>query len=508
MSRAVLIQQASGFHAPMLELVASRHAAYCARHGITYWPVLGEAQFSRTPHWNKVVLIRHALDMGFDTVAWLDADTLIVRDEEDFRTAIHPHGGPIALARHPPGGDGLLLEHWNTGVMFLRNTPQVREFFRAVWELGPFGENPTYEQARINDLLQQFPTLVQRLDDRWNSTEGVNEAPNPIIKAWHGQGVGALQSIYQELKIHSVGDEKFPVVASRFLHADNCVERATRFLEATPPYPGSFAGRGIVICGGGMGYFTNAWVAVRQLRRLGCTLPIQNWHLGDREMDDAMRGLLAPLGVTCVDAMEVRRRHPARILNGWELKCFALLHSPFQEVMLLDADNVAVVNPESLFDTPQFAEHGAIFWPDYGRMTADRSAWRVFDVPYRDEPEFESGQIVLDKARCWRALRLAMWFNEHSDFFYRHIWGDKDTFRFAWHRTGQRFAMPPFPIHTLEGTMCQHDFEGRLIFQHRNTRKWAFRRENARVPGFLYEQECLDDVALLKTLWNGQVQPG
>jgi hypothetical protein len=506
MHGSVLIQQASGLHAPMLELVASRHAGYCVRHGITYWPVLGAVQFSRTPHWNKIVLIRHALDMGFDTVAWLDADTLIVRDEEDFRTALHPDDGPIAVARHPGGGDARLHEHWNTGVMFLRNTPEVREFFRAVWELGPLGEKPTYEQARINDLLAQFPGLVQRLDDRWNSTERVNEAPEPVIKAWHGQGLGALHSIYQELKNSAVADEKFQAAAQRFVHEDNSVARTRRFLESIPEYPGGFSGRGIVICGGGMGYFTNAWVAVRQLRRLGCTLPVQNWHLGPREMDDTMRELMASLGVTCVDAMEVRLRHPSRILNGWELKCFALLHSPFREVLLLDADNVAVVNPEFLFDAPQFAGHGAIFWPDYGRMTPERSAWRVFDVPYRDEPEFESGQIVLDKARCWRALSLAMWFNEHSDFFYRHIWGDKDTFRFAWHRVGQCFAMPPFPIHTLEGTMCQHDFDGRRIFQHRNMKKWAFRRENARVPGFLFEQECLEDVALLKTLWNGEVQ--
>ena len=40
-------------------------------------------------------------------------------------------------------------------------------------------------------------------------------------------------------------------------------------------------------------------------------------------------------------------------------------------------------------------------------------------MPYRDEPEFESGQIVLDKKRCFSALSLAMWFNEYSDFWYQ-----------------------------------------------------------------------------------------
>jgi len=34
-------------------------------------------------------------------------------------------------------------------------------------------------------------------------------------------------------------------------------------------------------------------------------------------MTGKMRSLVAPLGVVCVDAFEVRKRHPARILRGW-----------------------------------------------------------------------------------------------------------------------------------------------------------------------------------------------
>lgn len=508
MTDAVLIQQASGDHGLMLELTAGRHAGYCARHGITYWPVLGGVQHSRTPHWNKIVLIQHALKMGFATIAWLDADTLIVRDGEDFRTALDPAAGPLALARHPAHAASGSPEHWNSGVIILRNTPQTREFFQAVWDAGPLGEHCWHEQARIMDLLPRFPGLVQRLDDRWNSTETVTEVPDPIIKAWHGAGLSALHPIHEELQRLGAADARVEAAADRFVQDGNCVARAARFLETIRPCPEEFSGRGLVICGGGATYFPNVWVCVRQLRRLGCTLPIQVWYLGAREMDEGMRALLAPLAVTCVDAMERRRQHPARILNGWELKSYALRHAPFREVLLLDADNVAVENPEFLFDTPQFRDTGAVFWPDYERMAPGRSAWRVFDVPYRDEPEFESGQIIIDKARGWRALELARWYNDHSDFFYRHVWGDKDTFRFAWHRTGTPFALPPFPVHALEDTMCQHDFAGRRIFQHRNTDKWSLRRENKRVAGFLHESACLDDLAQLKKLWNGAVRRG
>ena len=50
--------------------------------------------------------------------------------------------------------------------------------------------------------------------------------------------------------------------------------------------------------------------------------------------------------------------------------------------------------------------------------------------------------------------------------------------------------MTPHPLHPLEGTMCQHDFEGRRLFQHRNMLKWKVYGENKRVSGFEFEDEC------------------
>jgi hypothetical protein len=260
-------------------------------------------------------------------------------------------------------------------------------------------------------------------------------------------------------------------------------------------------GRGIVICAGGSRYFPCAWVCINMLRRQGCELPIQLWHLHAGEMNSAMRGLVEPLGVSCINAQKVRKIHPVRTLNGWELKAFALLNCPFQEVLLLDADNVPVVDPEFLFETREFAEAGAIFWPDFGRLEPSRSIWSLTGVPYRDEPEFESGQIVLDKKRCFRALSLAMWFNEYSDFWYSHIHGDKETFHLAWRRLDAPYAMPQREIHALEATMCQHDFRGRRIFQHRNMAKWKL-HGNQRISGFSQEEACLRFIELLMPHWS------
>jgi len=289
------------------------------------------------------------------------------------------------------------------------------------------------------------------------------------------------------------------------LHLSSAGTACDRFIANIPPYPGDFLGRGIVICGGGVKYFTNAWTSINLLRHLGCRLPVELWHLGTRELDEGMRALLEPLGVACVDALKIRRGFPARILRGWELKAYALKHSRFREVLLLDADNMPVESPEFLFETPEYGETGAIFWPDFpGVRTKDPTPiWRSCGLRRPNEPEFETGQIVLDKQRCWRALCLAMWFNENSDFYYRHIHGDKETFHLAWRKLRQPYSLVPRRLRLIGGVICQHDFGGRRIFQHRSRNKWSLFLHNKRVRGLRFEKECRNYILRLQRLWDG-----
>ena len=265
-------------------------------------------------------------------------------------------------------------------------------------------------------------------------------------------------------------------------------------------------GKGIVICAGGVRYFTNAWVCINMLRRLGCQLPVEVWHLGKREMTEKMRRLLAKLNVRTIDAFQVRRRKPARRLNGWELKVYAIIHSRFREVLFLDADNVPVANPEFLFDCEEFRSAGAIFWPDFKQthQNDDLEIWRSCGLRRPSEPEFESGQILVDKARCSRALQLCLWLNEHSDFYYRHIYGDKETFHLAFQKAHKSYHLIKHPVLALDRTMCQHDPQGRRLFQHRNFAKWDLVR-NPHIKGFWMESECLGYLAELKKDWDGGV---
>lgn len=65
--------------------------------------------------------------------------------------------------------------------------------------------------------------------------------------------------------------------------------------------------------------------------------------------------------------------------------------------------------------------------------------------------------------------------------------------------------MPANAIHSLESAMCQHDFEGQIIFQHRNMAKWSITSANKKIAGFKFEAESLDYLEQLKKVWSGKI---
>lgn len=227
--------------------------------------------------------------------------------------------------------------------------------------------------------------------------------------------------------------------------------------------------RGIVTAVGGTLYFKCAYIGVRILREHGCTLPIEWWHLGGREMDPVMKRLAEELGVTVVDATKIG--YKPRILNGWELKPFAVAHSRFQEVLFLDADNLAVRDPTFMFDVEGYKRTGSMFWPDLPPQDRPEwvptEVWRLLGVTRPGTPAFESGQFMVDKGRCARELGVTVHINEYSDWYYKWAtYGDKDTFQIAWRVCGTDYAMPVGACSWDAPAIQQYAPDGSLLFQH------------------------------------------
>jgi len=233
-----------------------------------------------------------------------------------------------------------------------------------------------------------------------------------------------------------------------------------------------------------------AYVSVRSLRALGCTLPIEMWYKTSETNVEhpLLRLMVEEFGVYLRVIEDPMATH-------FYTKLYAIFYSAFDNVLLLDADNFAVRDPNYLFDTQEFVESGAIFWPDFWKpgntifnIHEHSYVWDFFGLDYVDMFEQESGQVMINRRMHYKALNVLMYYGfslprAHEEL--RLVWGDKDLFRFAWLKSKSSFYMTPRPPGSAGTkhpdydlfcgvTMVQHDPSGRVIFLHRNTEKLTY----------------------------------
>ena len=259
------------------------------------------------------------------------------------------------------------------------------------------------------------------------------------------------------------------------------------FVETMDPYPGDFVGKGIVICAGGR-FFSCCWVLINTLRKnMGCTLPVQVWYKGD-EMTQKHIDALTELNVECHNFLDYEEGEE---VEGYMMKPLAIILSSFKEVLYLDADNICLINPDSLFDLPEYKKTGAVFWPDFWITDRNNPIWEIIGCPADDHKEQESGQLLINKEKCWPQVNLALYFNFNNHIYYRLLHGDKDTFRFAWLALGKEFYFINHDVASggyfdesgrfAGNTMVQHLPNGEIGFLHRNLIKWDKSDINKRV---------------------------
>lgn len=288
-------------------------------------------------------------------------------------------------------------------------------------------------------------------------------------------------------------------------------ELEQKFLATMPAYPTTCAGRGIVTaCGSLECLYVGAYVLIRLLRYFGCNLPVEVYKF-DWERDAVWDDIFNAMpGVTVKYYDKVICHNTTK--KGWSLKSFAIADSSFREVMFLDSDIAPAKNPEYMFDYEEYKKHGAIFWADThrthrkmrprGNNTTDNAFWQLVDSEEIDEPEFESGQIVINKEQCWEELQLTCHYNQHADWYYKFFLGDKETFHLAWRRLGTPFAFltDVYAIKVPGGKFFyQHDQFGDLLFQHRSGNKF-FLNDNLEEPRFVEHDRILGFIEELKTI--------
>lgn len=264
------------------------------------------------------------------------------------------------------------------------------------------------------------------------------------------------------------------------------------------------SGRGLVVVAGGARIFTNAYVLLHVIRNvLKSLLPVELWYFGQTEISPAMAALIEPYGVRLIDANPLIAATGANVRDGWQLKCFALVHSHFAEALLLDADQVPVTDPSACFDWPQYVETGAVFWPDVVDVRQENAIWPLLGLAPRRAVSFESGQLLVDRRRHAAPLAAALRLNEAADDVYQLIYGDKDTYLLAWEMLKARYALVPHRPYNDEFMLVQRDFDGNALFQHRTNAKWQYGGQQRKLFAFRHENACLDALAELEHRWSG-----
>jgi hypothetical protein len=197
--------------------------------------------------------------------------------------------------------------------------------------------------------------------------------------------------------------------------------------------------------------FNQTILSIYTIRELNCLLDIEVWHYGN-DLTESEIMEFTHLNVTVVDLKSLMKNQFNHVNDKmYEVKGGALIYTNFTEILYLDSDNIPLRDPTFLFDTKEYDEYGAIFWPDYWKTSGFNPIWSILQIECSPEYEQESGQLVLNKTRLLilRGLHLAFYMQLNREFYFSFLLGDKDTFRFGFKALGVEYFMVKVHVGTV-----------------------------------------------------------
>lgn len=154
MSSRVLCSIGVGPGAELLAIARPSFSRYAERHG--YELVLENRVLApeRPTAWSKLVLLRELL-AEHELVLWIDADAVIVDDEDDIDAALGD--ARLGLVEHRLGPHRVP----STGVLVLRRDPVVLSAVERAWEAADLLRHPWFEQAALaRELGYRLPLAL------------------------------------------------------------------------------------------------------------------------------------------------------------------------------------------------------------------------------------------------------------------------------------------------------------------------------------------------------------
>lgn len=373
----------------------------------------------------------------------------------------------------------LLLASLALVQILLEVVPDYQELKEAAQEERVFKDFVYNETVSVlhdnNDALLNFAySAIAHPIDTSQDYEDLRRRIN-LLKGLYKDhdNIELLESIYRQL---------FPWIQT---------ERPVRFLDKSFERGSS----GILIAVGNE-FTTCAVHAIRAIRALNCTLPITIAYSGLFDLFPENRQRMAGLDVEFMDICKLFNC-TAIDPDRWDTKPFALLGSPYENTLLMDADAIFVQPPEKLLKDPGYERTGALFFHDrtlYGG-NYDLSQWIADILPnpiservkasriFRAQTyyEQESGVVVMNKREHLFGLLAICFLNTPRvrDAIRDNTHGEKETFWMGLEVVNEPYEfMPGMPgsigrietkgkrvlVQEICGHLAHFDREGKLLW--------------------------------------------
>ena len=205
--RKIITQNYTGTHSQLFELTTKSTQSFATKNGFEYITsnVSRCTGVKATQHsgWEKIAWLNEFLPTIEDgsLIVYADCDSIFLNG--DLTTALDSNY-ELGMVKLRGGLGGAEVLNWfNTGVIILYNTPDVRKFFLKIWDMNEMNEEIALkkELKASRNIIGNSKSICS-LDPKWNCWSNNEKfVVTPSIKSFHGMSLESKMAAITALKL-------------------------------------------------------------------------------------------------------------------------------------------------------------------------------------------------------------------------------------------------------------------------------------------------------------------
>eukprot|EP00835_Amoeboradix_gromovi_P003363 NODE_219_length_14015_cov_0.496335.p1 type:complete len:610 gc:universal NODE_219_length_14015_cov_0.496335:13054-11225(-) len=178
--------------------------------------------------------------------------------------------------------------------------------------------------------------------------------------------------------------------------------------------------------------YNSAYENLVFMRKYVTELPFEVFH--NEELDSAqIEELMSISNLIVVSIASILKEYEVPVFadHNYHYKFSALLSSSFRHIIFLDADSLAMSDPNWIFDSHDYKQSGLVMFPDMWKTDTSNPIYDILGFNCVDEMETEAGQFVIDKHRHHHTVVMSFLMTKDQHVWYKFLFGDKDVMRWV-----------------------------------------------------------------------------